>query len=513
MGYGGIIKTVFRVAASVVGGMVCGPPCAAIGSAVATGATGGSFKEALMAGATSYIGASISANVSGAIGDAAASSAASVNSLPTTFINADALGNAVVQNVSAGGIIPAGFADAGSALTGALTQVPGSLLAETAQSFIDPTTEINQGITKFGDTLNETFGNVNGTNLTAFDRFSNSAQETLTNLGFDTSSVAPSVMNNAADLAGAAIGGATTITLNQALLDPLGQYDDILAQRYSPQQIQLLKNEARNALSQQAFDRITGETTNPFADTPEGLEEFNKVIAGGIERRNTDLGANITQQQFDQGFEGLTGEGILGQETDLRKQAFNRDLDQTFSGKAFDPVDDEIINSIVEERQGPARQQVGNFVARGNFNPIGGRSANEFLTNQEESARNRVRDVGSSVLGGTQQNINFVGDDARSAISGYKLGDDLFDATPFNEQRQGLIEGQQASLGEDIRGSLGSEPLFDINKALQSGGRVQGQVSGQGSNQGFLDALAARENSVSSGRNRRGVGSRGSGEF
>ena len=68
-------------------------------------------------------------------------------------------------------------------------------------------------------------------------------------------------------------------------------------------------------------------------------EEFGKVLAAGIERRNIDLGANITQQQFDQGFEGLTGEGILGQETDLRKQAFNRDLDQTFSGKAFDPVD------------------------------------------------------------------------------------------------------------------------------------------------------------------------------
>lgn len=60
MGYGGIIKTVVRVAASVVGGMACGPPCAAIGSAVATGATGGSFKESLMAGATSFIGASIS---------------------------------------------------------------------------------------------------------------------------------------------------------------------------------------------------------------------------------------------------------------------------------------------------------------------------------------------------------------------------------------------------------------------------------------------------------------------
>ena len=491
MGYGGIIKTVFRVAASVVGGMMCGPPCAAIGSAVATGVTGGSFKESLMAGATSYIGASVSQGVSGTLGSAADATAAATNAdAMVSVVGADGLIN----------VVPAGQAIAmqsAGQLTGGIGAE--SLLAQTALSNAAANAAVTSGISDF---TNNAFGTVNGINRTAFDMSNSAFGKSLQSLGFDTT-VLPF------DVAGSISGGLTELTLNQALLDETGQYDDILSQRYSPEQIQILRNEARNKLSQGKFDEILANTTNPGLSD----EEFNKILASGIERRNTDLGANVTQQQFDQGFEGLTGEGILGQETDLRKQAFNRDLDQTFSGKAFDPIDDEIINSIVEERQGPARQQVGNFVARGNFNPIGGRSANEFLTNQEESARNRVRDVGSSVLGGTQQNINFVGDDARSAISGYKLGDDLFDATPFNEQRQGLIEGQQASLGEDIRGSLGSEPLFDINKALQSGGRVQGQVSGQGSNQGFLDALAARENSVSSGRNRRGVGSRGSGEF
>ena len=82
---------------------------------------------------------------------------------------------------------------------------------------------------------------------------------------------------------------------------------------------------------------------------------------------------------------------------------------------------------------------------------------------------------------------------------------------PFSEQRQGLIDTQQSSLGDDIRGSLGNEPLFDINKALQAGGRVQGQVSGSGANSSFLDAIAAREGA--SNANRRGVGSRGSGSF
>ena len=75
------------------------------------------------------------------------------------------------------------------------------------------------------------------------------------------------------------------------------------------------------------------------------------------------------------------------------------------------------------------------------------------------------------------------------------------------------VEQQQGQLGSDVRGALGSEPLFDVSGALQSAGRAQGVVSGQGQNQSFLDSIAARELGSTAARNRRGLRSRGSGAF
>ena len=64
MGYGGIVKKVIRVAVPIAVSILipgASPWVIAMSSAAATGATGGSFKESLMAGATSFIGSSISA--------------------------------------------------------------------------------------------------------------------------------------------------------------------------------------------------------------------------------------------------------------------------------------------------------------------------------------------------------------------------------------------------------------------------------------------------------------------
>jgi len=457
MGYGGIFKKVLRIAVPIVIGVLSGgsPLAIALSSAATTGATGGSFKEALMAGATSYIGANISQGISGRIADA------------NSFI----------------GPPTAGF-NLNNTLSGVNDAVTSGI-----SDFLP--TSVNTGLGGFIEAGKKLF-------KTPFD--------VLRDLGGEA--LMPSTA------LGTIAGGATTLTLNQALLANTPEADDLLAQQgYTPEQIQLLKNEARNALSQQAFERFQSETANPFGTDEAGLAEFNKVLASGIERENVDLGPDITEQQFNNRFNTPDlGNLILQDEQNLRKSSFGSEIDKSFTGNAFvDPIDDDIINSIVEERSGPARQQISNFSARGNLNPLGGKSANEFVTNQFDDARGRVQDVGKSVLGGTQQSINTLGDTARSEIGGYKLGDELFNAAPFSEQRQGLIDTQQSSLGDDIRGSLGNEPLFDINKALQAGGRVQGQVSGSGANSSFLDAIAAREGA--SNANRRGVGSRGSGSF
>lgn len=496
MGYGGIIKTVVRVAASVIGGITCGPPCAAIGSAVATGATGGSFKESLMAGATSYIGSSISRGISRGITGAEANIAANdaINQMGTTFV--DSTGATVVPP---GGRIPGfigdldGFAGAGTELTGDIATTG---LADASLAALR--SPIDAPISKFLDT---TFGTVGGVNRSPFNMFMDASKQTLDQLGFDVAKVPFSV-------AGSVAGGIGELTLNQALNMDLPEIDDVLGQKWGPEQIAALKQEARNALSQEAFDRLIGDTINPGLSD----EEFRKVIAAGIERENIGLGAEATEPEFRQVFDNPDlGRLILADEEDLRRQTFGEQIGETFPGGAFKSLDDSIIQSIVDERAGPARQQVSNLQARGNLNPIGGQQANLFLSGQEEGAKERVREIEQGVLGGAQRDVDLLRGQAETGATGYRLGDDLFDIKPFAEQREKLVTERQGTLGEDVRSAIGSEPLFDIGGALRTGSRAQGPVSGAAPNQSFLDAIAARE--ATSGRDKRGLGTRGSGAF
>mgnify|MGYP000509993359 CR=1 FL=1 len=117
------------------------------------------------------------------------------------------------------------------------------------------------------------------------------------------------------------------------------------------------------------------------------------------------------------------------------------------------------------------------------------------------------------VVGGYKSDIGEIRGRAEEEAGGYKLGEDLFDVAPFSEERRGLIEEREGTLGADVRGAIGPDPLFDVSGALRAGGRAQGVVSGRGQNQALLDQIAARELGSLSGRNRRSLGSRGSGAF
>ena len=486
MGYGGIIKKVVRVAASVVGGMACGPPCAAIGAAVATAATGGSFKESLMAGATSFVGSSITQGISSAAGDALAS------------------------GTSAAFDPAAGFADfaveaGGTGATGGLFEASLANLAGTSLSEIPVVGDVTDALGSQFDVGN--FGQIGETVRSGFDLLSSSGEQLLGEggLGFD---VTPLAINNAADLAAAGIGSLAELTLTQALNADLPGLDDVLSQKYSPEQIQILRNEARNALSQQTFERLQLETTNP------GLleEEFNKILASGIESRNIGLGSDVTEAQFREVFDTPElGNIILGEEGASRREGFQQEIGQAFPGDLFQSLDDSIIDSIVAERRGPAEQQISTFEARGNLNPLGGKTAAQEIEAQTPFARERVGEIGAGVLSSARGDIGDVRERATQAAGAFQLGDPLFDITPFSQERSDVIATREAGLGEDVRTAIGTEPLFNVSGALQKAGRAQGVVSGS-PKQSFLDAIAAREGSPSR-RTSRGLGSRGSGVF
>jgi len=549
MGYGGFFKKIFRIAVPIVVSMIPGmqPLGVALASAAATGITGGSFKEALMAGATSYIGAKVSANFgqaakTGQLGGKIVEGSAHIG---TTAAGVTQVIDSTTMSVLAeGSLADAAMSSATSQLnstlaSGAASGIGGAALGADPSFFsggIDAIAgkaqdAVTGGISKFTEGATNTgFGGFTEgaitTMRTPFDVLQKLGDTVLSPgtaniIDAAGSGAASSLMSNPV---GSLIGGATTFTLNQALLANTPEADDLLAQQgYSPQQIQLLKQEARNQLSQQKFDQLTDEQANPFlreGQTPEQLasaeEEFNKVIASGIERENTSLGPDITQQQFDAKFEDPNfGQSILDDELGLRQASFGSELGKTFTGDAFSGIDDDIINSIIEERKAPALQQVSKTQARGNLNTTGGQTANRFLEGQVGQAGERVRTAGSGVLSGNQAGVDAIRDTAREGISNYQLGDDLFDPSPFTEQRQGFIDERQGTLRDDLSTAVGSDPLFDVGGAINAGGRSGGLVSGgTGASPSFLDSIAARERGTLSGTtSKRGLGSRGSGTF
>jgi hypothetical protein len=493
MGCGGIVKTAFRVIVPVVVAMIPGaqPFAIALAAAGATAATGGSFKESLMAGATSYIGSSISAS----IGEA---SKLQGEALDAAFAAGD---EAYASAISSGLSPSAAAAVEQAAYDKAFKAAGGNFFTEvagTASDFLQPLTDA-------GTELSENIGNFiapDGSKVSnAFEEFRRLSNQGLDALGFKGTATTPIPFNAAGTAAG------TAFTLQAALMTD--EYDELLLQRYTPEQIALLKNEARNAMSQKVFERLQGEGINPGLDQG----EFDSILARGIDRQNLALGQNITQQQFDDVFNlPDIGQTFLDQESTIRRSGFNNDINNTFTGNAFGDIDQDIISGIVEERAGPARKQISNYGARGNFNATGGQKANDFLNEKVSDASNKVEGIGRSILGQGQQEINAIGDSARGAAGGYKLGDELFDIAPFSDQRSNLIEERQGTLGSDIDTALGSDPLFNVSDALLAGGRAQGQVSGASSNQGLLDTLAAREGAGAS-KTSRGLGTRGSGTF
>jgi hypothetical protein len=257
---------------------------------------------------------------------------------------------------------------------------------------------------------------------------------------------------------------------------------------------------------------ITGNTVNPFGDTEEGNLEFSNVMQSGIDRLFSSLGPNPNEQLVNATFNRPNvGDIILGQERGIRQGGFRDVLGEAFTGNAFGNIDDNIINSIVDERAGGQRNIFAGQQARGNFSPAGVLAANEDLLSQTPGATERVREVGQNVAQSSQGDINALRDLGTQRIQDFTLGQPDIDFSDLISQREGLIGERQGSFGSDIRSTLGSEPLFDINQSLLSGGRSQGVVSGQQPNT-LLDTIAERERRGTT-TDRRGLGTRGSGAF
>ena len=579
MGCGSIVRTVVRIAVPAVVSLAGGAPLAvAISAAAATGVTGGSFTESLTAGATSFIGQHVARGVTGSFTEAAQGAAQTVN--PGTIIGEaapfqgafasaaqgtaqgapSALAGTLTQTTSgalvstsdliAKGIVTPNEVDAALHAGSFATHSPGAVEAidnavasgvvasKHEPSFgaqflrntlspdaLDATQQpifanapdtsgllkpVREGIQGFADIGKEFTQGLFGANRTPFDAFLDLAPKSLREI-------------TPADVIGKLVGFSAESTLNDVLLAPPELSIPALeAIGFEPEAIEVLRNEARIAQLQDVFDDLEQmPDLNPGVDP----EEFTNILGSGVQSINRELGPEITQAQFDDVFADRErlGRDIIRFEEEGRREEGRQDVRNLFADtrELFNPtVDDDIISSILDEKQGEASAQVARFQARGNLNPTGGRSANVFFEQERPEAERRASGIGEGILGQARETLGGIEARGIGEAGRFQLGRTPdFDIAPFREEREQFIDrtlgtdDTPGTLGADIRGALGTDQLFDFGGAVREAGAQQGLVSGAPSQQALLDQFAARGEGFADrfGRRRdtRGLGSAG----
>ena len=242
--------------------------------------------------------------------------------------------------------------------------------------------------------------------------------------------------------------------------------------------------------AQAARDRAQG-----IFDKFEAGQDFDSMLNEKIGRAFAD------EALFNKDIE-LRGQGVQAVEQAF-PQGFASDI---FDPDAFSKAADNIYGQKLQDAQG----MIARAGSRGQLSPRGGRLASESLLSQGPDVQSRLTDILGGVRSEAEGGLGDIRGSALEAAQGYKLGDELFDVTPFETQASDYLSTTVGELPGRISTAVGTDPLFSATSALQTGGRQQGQVSGTPS---FLDVLAEREGGVGTGRDRRGLGSRGSGVF
>ena len=243
------------------------------------------------------------------------------------------------------------------------------------------------------------------------------------------------------------------------------------------------------------FAQAARDRTQGIFDKFEAGQDFDSMLNEKIGRAFAD------EALFNKDIE-LRGQGVEAV-SQAFPQGFETDL---FNPEAFSKAAENIYG---QKLQG-AQDVIARAGSRGQLSPRGGRLASESLLSQGPDVQSRLDDILGGVRSEAGGGLDTIRGSALEAAQGYKLGDELFDVTPFTDQASDYLTTTTSELPGRISEAVGTDPLFSAVSALQEGGRQQGMVSGTPS---FLDVLAEREGTPGTGRDKRGLGSRGSGVF
>lgn len=197
--------------------------------------------------------------------------------------------------------------------------------------------------------------------------------------------------------------------------------------------------------------RLVG-TANP--DDPNSYAALDS--SGAFDRALSSV-TNKQRNKFTQEFDGQYGDG------------FERTRWQ-------DTADDDILNGLIAEQQGTAKQGIDRAIARGTILDTGVDYANNQLGRQTKMANAKAQSIGGGVLSGYRNALTGAANTARSKIGGYDLGENL-NVANLGSGIEDIYRGQQGSLEGDVLNAVGDQDFFSLDALLKRASGASGIVA------------------------------------
>lgn len=475
MGYGGAAKKVARVVVPVAVGIMTGgnPIAVSLASAATTKATGGSWKDAAISGATSYVGAQVAQGVGSQLTEAGNIAATEGGAVGLPY-----------------GMDVAVAAPASNVFVDALSNVPGiEVMASTPFS---------EGM---GGAPFDAAGGAGGTAATVASAPGAAVAEA-GNLAY--ANVANQTIG---ELGGAVAGAMTADSLNMSVQAALMDYPEFLIDSgvYTPEEVAMLTEQMRQSRLADIQTELTGEIADPGVTGPQTWSDILGQGLGIMETEAFPGGGDVPETQFAGVFEAPD----VGQTA--ARRGLQAGVEETFptitAGESpFMPLSEQAVANILDPQREEAQRLGAIQAARGNLSPYGGRKYSEYIQEQAVGAREAVERAGGAARSEAMSELRAPYETAMAGARLYTPGGELpYDRELLGQERAATIEERGAGIPGRAAEIAGTE-LFDVPGALGKTGRVQGVVSGAPQQQAMLDVLAARRRGD---RGRRGIGSGG----
>lgn len=294
--------------------------------------------------------------------------------------------------------------------------------------------------------------------------------------------------------ANAAAGGYTPQEIEDYWVSNLSEgFNPLQRQFYQGQGESLVRNALRGRLGSR-YDQYAGDIDNE-------LTNYGYMNRPTIDTaRGQDI-LNIPQNLYGESGVNKIYEALNNR---VRGKAMT-DFQSTFTKNPYqeigDEADDEIVNKVVGEQYGNARQGIERQVKRGSLNEFGRDKAFRSLDERKGQVTSRLQDRGKSLLDALRGKAQGIYDSAQSAASGANI-DSPFDVNNFSSQYRSTLDSGRAGLEGSFRDQVAPDE-FGTQDLIGGATTVQGATNKSAP---ILAAIEARSKLKS---NNRGLGTVG----